>query len=286
MDEKEKNNIWKTINFYSVILLLCIIIIILGKIKNIMLDRIFINVYFLYILYTIKCILKVKHDVQFGKYCKLGIACIGFIILNLICFYYNDKIFPLIYIFYPGFICFILLFATFEIIKVSPFIMIISFIMIIFFGIFKIELWQIVSLIIICVNEFLSYDNIKFNCLKNNDNKIEYLEKNKIDDLEAKNKLSYYKIFLDLTILNMYFLFLISGILEKHKYINAFANLLFDNDGFFSQIFARGTLTILIFLLSTLLFIKLYITFIENKAQRFVDYAKEKIFGIKKEENK
>lgn len=97
MDEKEKK-IWKTINFYSVILLLCIIIIILGKIKNIMLDRIFINVYFLYILYTIKCILKVKHDVQFGKYCKLGIACIGFIILNLICFYYNDKIFPLIYI--------------------------------------------------------------------------------------------------------------------------------------------------------------------------------------------
>lgn len=164
--------------------------------------------------------------------------------------------------------------------------MIISFIMIIFFGIFKIELWQIVSLIIICVNEFLSYDNIKFNCLKNNDDKIENLEKNKIGDLEAKNKLSNYKIFLNLTILNMYFSFLISEILEKHECINAFANLLFDNEGSFSQIFARGTLTILIFLLSTLLFIKLYKTFIENKAQKFVDYAKEKIFGIKKEENK
>lgn len=286
MDKKDKNKIWSSLNFYSLILLLSIIIIVIGKIKNIMLDRIFINVYLLYVLYTIKCILKVKYDVQFGKYHKLGIACICFILLNLICFYYNDKIFPLIYIFYPGIIGIILLFATFEIIEVSPLIMIISFIMIIFFGIFKIELWQIVSLIIICINEFLSYDNIKFNCLKNSNDEIEYLEKNKVDDLKAKHKLSNYKIFLNLTILNMYFSFLISGILEKHEYINSFANLLFDSEGFCYQLFARGTLTTLLFLISTLLIFKLYKKFIENKVQRFVDYAKEKIFGIKNVENK
>lgn len=122
--------------------------------------------------------------------------------------------------------------------------------------------------------------------MKNSNDEIEYLEKNKVDDLKAKHKLSNYKIFLNLTILNMYFSFFISEILEKHKYINAFTNFLFNKDGYCYQLFARGILTTLLFLISTLLIFKLYKKFIENKVQKFVDYSKEKIFGIKNVENK
>lgn len=285
MHDKERDpKLCKSI-IYSVLLIFVLAIIIINNVRHIVIDIVFTNVYFIFLIWTFNDNIKSIFENCF----KLFITCSGLIILNLICIIYHNKIFPMIYIFYPGILCFILLFATFKIIKVSPLVMIISFIMIIFFGVFKIELWQIVSLIIICVNEFLSYDNIKFNCLKNSNKEIENLEKNKIDDLKAKHKLSNYKIFLNLNILNMYFSFLISGILEKYEYDKAFANLLFDNEGFISQIFARGTLTILIFLLSTFLFIGLYIVFsrfVKNGEQKFVDYAKEKIFGIKKVENK